>query len=198
MFATLRRFRACLRERRNTRRAAEALYAAAVRQSRMPAFYASAGVPDTLDGRFDLIVLHVWLILRRLGQGSTESRLQRSLQEVAVQDFDRSLREMGVGDLGVGRRVRAMARAQAGRFKAYDAAMDAGESDAFGDALVRNVWRGHPPSEKAVEALAQYVHRQHLCLQNQADAVLAAGDVAFGPLRLDDDSENEDVLQCPN
>jgi len=161
------------------RRAAEALYRAVVAQAREPVFYAEGGVADTLDGRFDMIVLHLWIVLRSLERRPETKPLQRCLQEVAVADFDTSLREIGVGDLGVGRRVREMARAQAGRFRAYDAAIEEEDDTALEEALMRNVWRGRPPDAQNPGALASYVRRQHLCLDAQDPAALARGEVVF-------------------
>jgi cytochrome b pre-mRNA-processing protein 3 len=95
---------------------ADRLYGAAVAQARNPAFYVECRVPDTLDGRFDLIVLHLCLLIRRLRrEGETGATLAQALFDTTFDDMDRSLREMGVGDLGVGRRVKAMASAFYGR-----------------------------------------------------------------------------------
>src|SRR5579885_2019728 len=101
--------------------AAAALYRAVVAQARAPAFYVAYGVPDTLDGRFDLIALHMFLVLHRLKSDTDASTVSQALFDIMFDDMDRSLREMGVGDLGVGRRVRAMAEALYGRMAAYEA-----------------------------------------------------------------------------
>src|SRR5690349_8287815 len=82
--------------------AAAALYRAVVGQARTPAFYVAYGVPDTLDGRFDLIALHMFLVLHRLKTDSLAANLSQALFDIMFDDMDRSLREMGVGDLGVG------------------------------------------------------------------------------------------------
>ena len=104
--------------------AAHALYVEAVRQARQPSFYASCGVPDTLDGRFDLIVLHVFLVMRALAQaGETGQKVGSAVLDVMFDDMDMNLREMGVGDLSVGKKVKAMARAYYGRAKAYGEAL---------------------------------------------------------------------------
>ena len=172
-----------LRSRRNAKRAerlaARSLYFAALEQARSPELYSRGGVPDSLDGRFDMVVLHVWLVLRRLRHSPETMRLQRRLQETSVADFDSSLRELGVGDLGVGRRVRAMARAQAGRFQAYDAAVSEADNAAIASALARNVWRGAPPDAEKPQALACYLRRQHIYLSSQDLAAIARGEVAF-------------------
>lgn len=96
-----------------TDQSARELYEAAVGQARLPEFYLEMGVADTLDGRFDMIILHVYLLARRLRQdgGRNAAKLQESLFEVMFADMDRSLREMGVGDLSVGKQVKRMAKA---------------------------------------------------------------------------------------
>jgi len=126
-----------------------------------------------------MVVLHVWLVMRSLKGLPDSAQLQRCLLEVAVADYDTSLREMGVGDLGVGRRVRSMARAQAGRFRAYDAAIAEVDNSELEAAISRNVWRGMPPDAKPVQALASYLRRQHLYLESQDPAVIARGEVRF-------------------
>src|SRR5687767_4178845 len=119
------------------RKSAEELYAAAVAQARRPEFYASLGVPDTIDGRFELVALHTFLVLRRLkGQGQAAEAGQ-ALVDLFIQDMDASLRELGAGDLGVGRKVKAMAQAFYGRIAAYDSGL-AGSAATLEAALRRN------------------------------------------------------------
>ena len=104
-----------------TQRNADALYVRAVKQARQPKFYADMGVPDNVDGRFDMIALHVFLILRRLKQENARSQATaQALLDAMFTDMDRGLRELGAGDLGVGRRVKVMAKAFYGRVAAYD------------------------------------------------------------------------------
>lgn len=158
---------------------ARRLYAAAVAAAREPAFYTALGVEDGVDGRFDMIVLHLHLLLDRLAriEGEESTDLQRELQETFVTDMDRSLREMGVGDLSVGRKVRTMAAACGGRLAAYGAA--AGDRGALVAALARNVWRGAAPGSERAEALADHVEAQRARLADIEDAALLAGEVAF-------------------
>jgi cytochrome b pre-mRNA-processing protein 3 len=111
-------------------------YIALVQRSRNPFFYRDCAVPDTLDGRFEIIVLHLFLALPQ-EQDDTARRL---LLEAFFADMDRSLREMGVGDVGVGKRVHAMAEAAFGRLKAYGEAK--GDAQAMREALRRNVYAG--------------------------------------------------------
>ena len=129
-----------LDRRKALRGRADGLYRRLVDRAREPVFYALCGVPDTLDGRFDMIVLHVALVVRRLRAGEIpEKALSQALFDTMMDDMDRSLREMGVGDLGVGRRVKAMAKAFYGRAAAYDAALSEGAEEALTAALERDM-----------------------------------------------------------
>jgi cytochrome b pre-mRNA-processing protein 3 len=115
---------------------AETLYAAIVAAARRPFLYAQLQVPDTVDGRFDMLVLHMFLVLERL-QGEQHVRLRQELTDEFFKDMDRSLREMGTGDLAVASKVRKMAEAFFGRIKAYGEVAD---ENALAAALARNVY----------------------------------------------------------
>lgn len=155
------------------------LYTAAVTQARRPEFYRDAEVPDSLDGRFDLVALHVFLVLRRLkAEGEAGRELGQAVFDVFVADMDQSLREMGVGDLGVGRRVKAMAQGLYGRLAAYEAGL-ASEA-ALAAALRRNLYGTVRPSDEAVVRMAAYVCREAESLAVRPFAALAAGDLVFG------------------
>jgi len=175
-----------LKGRARRRKAARSLYAAAVRQAREPALYTEGGVADTLDGRFDLIVLHVVPLMRRLRQcGDAGRALGQALFDVMFDDMDQSLREMGVGDLRVGKRVKQMARAFYGRARAYDHAFeqgpDAGRRDAIAEALARNLFGNEPPPAERLQAMAGYVEAVVDALDGQSPAALLAGEVALPP-----------------
>jgi cytochrome b pre-mRNA-processing protein 3 len=160
--------------------AAWRLYRAAVAQARSERFYTSYGVADSIDGRFDLIILHVILLIRRLRrEGDQGAELGQALFDATFADMDRSLREMGVGDLGVGRRVKAMAKAFFGRAEAYDAALDADDQVSLSKALQKNVFGDSPAPESVVDALARYVVRVDRALIDQTAAALMLGQVAF-------------------
>jgi cytochrome b pre-mRNA-processing protein 3 len=118
---------------------AAALYDVIVAAARHPHFFVDLNVPDTLDGRFDLIVLHLYLVLDRLRDVAETER--QNLIDYFFMDMDRSLREMGVGDLSVGKKVRVMAEAFYGRMLAYQAAVEQGDP-ALAVALERNVYAG--------------------------------------------------------
>lgn len=164
--------------RRQDRRAVLALYAQIVEHARAPVFYAEWGVPDTLDGRFELLALHVFLVLNRLKleHGRTAGFAQ-ALFDTMFADLDRGLRELGVTDLGVGRRVKEMASAFYGRIAAYDRGLaDAAELDA---SLRRNLYGTAAPGPKQLALMAGYVRRQQAALAACPVAALLAGEVAF-------------------
>jgi len=157
------------------------LYGAAVTQARRREFYSTLGVPDTLDGRFELVALHVFLILHRLKRDRAETEeLAQQVFDAMFADMDRSLREMGAGDVGVGPKVKRMAQAFYGRISAYDAAL-AGEPGALEDALRRNLYGTvAQPAEACLRAMRDYVSREAAHLARQDVAELGRGKVAFG------------------
>ena len=170
-----------LQQRREAADAARALYERAVAQARQPPFYTSLGVPDSLDGRFDMVALHVFLLLRRLKRdGGAGARLAQRLFDLMFHDMDESLRELGVGDLGVGRRVKVMAKALYGRIAAYEAGL-AGDDRVLAAALARNLFGTASAREDQLAALCAYLRREAAALADQPDAELWAGRVRFGP-----------------
>lgn len=167
--------------RRKQERVGFALYGAVVRAARAPGFYRALGVPDTLDGRFDLIGLHAVLLIRRLrALPAPGQELAQALFDAMFADMDHNLREMGVGDLSVSKKVKAMWDAFHGRAGAYEAALVAGNADALAEALARNVWRGAAP-EGAPALLAAYAQAQDAHLASQDLAGLERGAVDFLP-----------------
>jgi cytochrome b pre-mRNA-processing protein 3 len=167
--------------RRQTRyeRPALALYMAAVTAARDEFYYRALGVPDTLDGRFDLIALYAFLLVHRL-QGLPEPgpTLAQAVFDAMFSDMDNNLREIGVSDLSVGKRVRAMWEAFHGRSKVYAAALQSGESAETEAALARNIWRGTAP-DSAAALLAHIVMAQAKHLEGQPLEQLVAGRVRF-------------------
>jgi cytochrome b pre-mRNA-processing protein 3 len=155
------------------------LYAGVVAAARRPAFYADLGVPDTVDGRFDLIALHAFLVLRRL-RAEPAADLAQAFFDTMFDDMDRNLREMGAGDLGVGRRIKAMAKAFYGRIAAYDRGL-AGDDRMLGEALRRNLYRKGEPTAGQVAALCGYLRREAAILDQAGGGALLSGRVAFGP-----------------
>ena len=158
-----------------------ALYGAIVAQARRPAFYAVLGVPDTVSGRFDLIVLHLVLLLCRLDATPAGRSAGEALFDAFCRDLDGNLREMGVGDLAVPKEMRRFAGAFYGRQAAYVAALAAPDGRDFENAITRNIFATSGADENAVR-LAAYARRvvTELGAQNETD--LLAGNVVFpGP-----------------
>jgi len=159
------------------RGAAEALYAATSAQARRPEPFSELGVPDTLDGRFDALCLHMFLVVRRLSrEGERGAGLAHGLYDSMFADMDRTLREMGVGDLGIGKRVTQMAEGLMGRIRAYGDALDAGQ-DQLHAAIGRNLFAGAAPADpRALERVAAYLRACDESLAAQdLDSLLAEG-----------------------
>jgi cytochrome b pre-mRNA-processing protein 3 len=169
--------------RKRHERAGFELYTAAVRAARDPYIFEILGVPDTLDGRFDVIGLYVFLVVHRLHAASKEGKdLAQAVFDAMFSDMDINLREIGVGDMTVGKRVRAMWEAFNGRSAAYAAALDSGDVMALSGAVARNVWRGQAPPDSA-HALAALAMEQSKHLADQPVEALLAGRVSFRPAR---------------
>ena len=155
------------------------LYGHAVAAARVPEMYRDLGVPDTLDGRFDMVGLHAALLIRRLrALPEPGPTLAQAVFDAMFSDMDINLREMGVSDLSVGRKVRAMWEAFHGRAFSYEAALAAGDHAALAAALERNVWRGAAPPGAAAR-LACLVLAQDAALATQDLPALAAGQARF-------------------
>ncbi len=169
-----------LRNRRHERAGYE-LYNAAVKSARDPLFYQRFGVPDTLDGRFDLIGLHVFLLINRLQRAPKPGpQLAQAVFDAMFSDMDFNLREIGVSDMRVGKQIKTMWEAFHGRSKAYAAALEAGD-EALEEAVVRNVWRGETPGDAG--SLARLVAAQARHLAEQPLEALASGRIEFLPSR---------------
>lgn len=165
--------------RKRPERAGFALYTAAVQAAREPYYYAELGVPDTMDGRFDMIGLFVILLIDRIHREPKPGpELAQAVFDAMFLDMDFALREMGVGDMGIARRVKAMWEALNGRARAYAAPVVAGDRAALAAAIARNVWRG-APNAGAAEALADIALRQHRHLAGQDLRALLRGEVTF-------------------
>jgi cytochrome b pre-mRNA-processing protein 3 len=156
------------------------LYGAIVAQARLPVFYARLGVPDSIEGRLDMIMLHTVLLLCRTeGEGEVLGALGQAVFDRFCQDMDDNLREMGVGDLTVPKQMQRIAGAFYGRAKAYRAAMTAAEPGALVDALRRNIYQDEPAAEAAAQYLAAYVRDAATHLREIDNAVLASGELSF-------------------
>ena len=162
--------------------AGTALYRAAADQARAPAFYRDAHAPDTVEGRFELYMVHVILVAMRLrGQGRRAAETSQVMFDAFLRGLDDAMREMGVGDLSVGKKMRRLGEAFYGRAKGYDEAIAAPAALA---ALVRRTLYADVEGSEAdagAQAVAAYAAHAHAALQGQALDRLLAGEVSFPP-----------------
>ncbi len=167
-------------EKRRARKAAAGLYQSIVAQSRNPVFFTHMGVSDTIDGRFDLLTLHASLVLMRLRDlGADGAKLSQAVFDQLLFSLEETLREIGIGDVGVPKHMRKMVKAFNGRVHAYEAAL-AGGDEALVQSLARNVYRA---SDSVVPhgcvALGVYVSAMNAALSQQALDAFAQGNVIF-------------------
>jgi cytochrome b pre-mRNA-processing protein 3 len=142
------------------------LYGAIVAQARQPVFYERFGVADTVTGRFEMVVLHLGLVLDRLQREPQARGLSQAVFDLHCTDMDRSLRELGIGDLGVPHRMKKMTEAFYGRSRIYGEAVAGGDRAALIAALERNVFSGESPH---AAALADYMLASAATLAATAD-----------------------------
>jgi cytochrome b pre-mRNA-processing protein 3 len=156
-----------------------ALYGAIVAQARSPAFYRDYAVADTVDGRFELILVHLALVLRRLAREEALRRLGQEIFDLFCTDMDRNLREMGISDLKVPKEMERIGAAFYGRKAAYDAALDASLDPALLEALGRNVYASPSEPPPAAPRLAAYVRKTEQLLEQQDARALLRGELRF-------------------
>lgn len=152
---------------------AAALYSSCVHAARQSFFYQNLGVPDTVDGRFDLLVLHMFLLLHRLKESPARAT---EIIDLFFADMDQNLRQMGVADPGVGKRIRVMLDAFYGRIAAYESTRT--EDPALSATLIRNLYGTAPVADGALPQLLAYVRRCEAAL-----AALTTEDIASGHCR---------------
>jgi len=176
--------RAAKRQRRDV---VHGLYLGICEQARNPLFFTEFAVPDTLEGRFDMVALHTFLVMRRLnaaGNGGREA--SQELHDVLFADIDQNLRASGVGDFGIGHKVNRLSKAFFGRLLAYEVALDAADAgeEALIDALRRNVYGRGDPVPEILRRMADYVMAQTVALETTTSSDILQGLIAFsGPAR---------------
>jgi cytochrome b pre-mRNA-processing protein 3 len=168
-----------IRAARRKSDAVNSLYLMCVEQARSPAFFTYLSIPDTVDGRFDMIIFHTMLLIRRLrGEGDAADETSQAVLNLMFSDMDRNLREMGVGDLSVGKQVKKMAKAFYGRAEAWETALDAGLEE-LAAALVDSIYRSVEASEAQIKALGAYAEAADKYLKGQTLDDLLAGTLKF-------------------
>ena len=148
------------------------LYDGLVSRARQAVFFADFGVADSIDGRFDLLVFHAWMVLAELQARGGELQAQ-GLTDALFTGFDEAMREQGAGDMGLGRKMKSFANAFYGRLGAYQQAANQAELAA---ALAKNLWRGAPLDTRA-HTLAAYAASARKSLHESLPGALD-----FGPL----------------
>ena len=161
------------------------LYAAAVAQARRPAFYADLGVADEIDSRFELYVVHVVLLQQRLSrEGAEAAETAQALFDAFIASLDDALRELGVGDLSVGKKMRRLGEALFGRAAAYRDLLAAGPDREGISALIARTVYGDEAAVDRAEPLADYVMRSHAALAAEPLAAVLRGEVAWPEPKL--------------
>ncbi|QWG15514.1 ubiquinol-cytochrome C chaperone family protein [Bradyrhizobium sediminis] len=154
----------------------EVIYGMIVTQAREPLFYRDLAVPDTVNGRFDLLLLHLWMVLRRMRPMQGGADLSQALFDRFCDDMDANLREMGVGDLTVPKRMQAFGEAFYGRSAAYDLALTAGR-EPLTQALCKNILNGEHLDE--ARQLAVYAEAAIAALERLDEAAVLGGSWKF-------------------
>ncbi|MEH6664026.1 MAG: ubiquinol-cytochrome C chaperone family protein [Brevundimonas sp.] len=153
---------------RPSKQVAEQLYAACAAQARRPVFYTALGVPDRIDARFELYTLHVLLVLLRLREeGQQGAETAQDLFDTYVSALDNTLRELGVGDVAVGKKMRRLGEAMYGRMAAYEKAILAADEDALATALARNIVESEAATAET-GVMAGYAMRTRAALAKQS------------------------------
>ena len=159
---------------------AHRLYDPLVRHARLPLYYDRLGVPDTPEGRFEVLALHVALVVRKLFRDDEESRLLgQSLFDLMIADLDVNLRELGVGDLSVGKQVKRLAGQFYARLAVLDDAFNDGRTEALTPMLETNVHGAASPPPEEIKHLAAIVVALEAALDRQPIAELKTGLVAL-------------------
>ncbi|MGI9386881.1 MAG: ubiquinol-cytochrome C chaperone family protein [Methyloligellaceae bacterium] len=173
-----------IRQRSEKKRRAQQVYGSIVALARRPEFYRFWRVPDTINGRFDMIVLHLFLLLQRLKQdGEQGTEAGRLVIEAFFSDMDRSVREQGAGDLSVPKHVRKMADALYGRLETYRAAEEDGEGHVLAQALRRNIFPDADDDDawavQSAAAIALYMQDVKEYLRNLSFETVMTGAIDF-------------------
>lgn len=167
------------RARSSHRAAVDAIYERIVAAARQTAFYAEWNVPDTPLGRYEMVSLHVFLFLHRLQpEGQSAREVAQEVTDEFFRDVEHSLRELGIGDMGVPKRMKKLARMFYGRAGSYGTAIDAGDAGELAAALKRNIMPAAPEWPSAA-ALADYVLAANRKLAGTPTSDILAGGVDF-------------------
>lgn len=157
---------------------AHRLYGAAVERARTPVFYADLGVPDSPTGRFSMVALHGFLVMERLDGAVEAAGLRQKIFDVMFADIDRNLREMGVGDLSVGKKVKALAEHFLGLSAAIRDALKTGNGH-LEDVIARNIYGGDDPGADILAIMSKDLRDCVAALAEQPITEVTRGEIAF-------------------
>lgn len=167
----------------------KANYAVVVRQyetitdaARHPVFYTGMGVPDTVMGRFEMVCVHLVLYFRRTrGVDGAAASIAQEIMDAFFEDMDHSIRELGVGDAGVPKRMKKIGRMFFGRARSYEEALEANDLEALAEALGRNIYPDPKQKAPKMEALAAYAASVASSLDKASLEEIESGTVSFSP-----------------
>ena len=171
--------------RKTNQRVVDDTYVHLTEAARQPLFYERFGVPDTVMGRFEMVAVHMVLFLRRAGQADGPLRaFTQEMVDTFFQDIDHSIREIGIGDTGVPKRMKKFAKMFYGRVESYSVALNAGDRVALSEALSRNVHPTLPFSRDSAEGRGMHALADHLValeahLAGQPDGSIMDGRLSF-------------------
>lgn len=161
---------------------AHKLFASIILQSRLSTFYSELDIEDSMDGRFDLLALNMAFVLDKLDQHEEVedcAQLGRNLQEIMFDNLDLTLREIGVGDLGVGKKIKLMAEAFYGRMSVYKQLFNSRDLNKMIEALNRNLYRERKINIETLNQMSQYVYDQKNHINNQSIEKIISGKIDF-------------------
>ena len=168
--------------KKSNRRVVERQYELITRAARRPVFYAAMDVPDTVMGRFEMISVHLILYLRASNKvGGTAARIAQEIVDAFFEDVDHSIRELGIGDTSVPKRMKKFSHMFYGRAKSYEEAIAAGDSDALAAALGRNI---HPEAGEARPSMMALAH--YMVDTNEKLAAASAAEFESGTMTFPD------------
>lgn len=171
--------------RRVRKKSVSKIYGVMVNQARTPAFYSVLAVPDTPDGRFDLILLHSFLVHNRIKEEQGAGQYAQALFDYMFREFDKALREMGVGDLSVPKQMKYMMKSYNGRLHRYSEGILSKEDADLKDALRRNIYRKvENVTDDQLTALENYVTENISALAAQGWSAIKGGDITFKELAI--------------
>lgn len=158
---------------------ARALYTATIIAGRQPHFYLELEVPDTAEGRFEMLAICAFLVLHRLKNIEGAKDLSQAYFDVMFDDVDANLRELGVGDLSVGKKIKKLAQSFYGRIRAFETGLGNADDTELCETLARTLYRDMEPSRQSLKRIAAYMRDEVENLEQQDDEAMLAGVITF-------------------